>query len=244
MANQTEKGISLVLVSFLSLFLELVFIRWLPSNVLSLAYFSNIVLISSFFGLGLGCLLASKIKDLFRWFPLTLLVAVAIIVSLRRFEIIIPPQDNEWIWSYYGGNKIYAPQLKLGILSALSIVYILNASIFALIGQKIGLLMENFKPIKAYSLNLIGSILGIVFFGLLSFINGGFNSPQIWFMIGGIISLWFLKKDKFILFIGITCLLIIITTVHYTSEGEIWSPYYNIQIRNYKDESFVLFVNR
>ncbi len=87
---QTDKSISLILISFLGLFLELAFIRWLPANVLSLAYFSNIVLISSFLGLGLGCILASRGKDFFKWFPVVLSTVIGISISLSLFEVIIP----------------------------------------------------------------------------------------------------------------------------------------------------------
>ena len=123
MSPQVEKGISLVLISFLGLFLELALIRWLPANIMSLAYFSNIVLIASFLGLGLGAVFAPKDRDLFKWFPTVLLGAVVIFVFFRRFEVIIPPQASEWIWSYYTGNAIATLPVHLGIYSALAVVY-------------------------------------------------------------------------------------------------------------------------
>ena len=50
----------LILISFLSLYLELTFIRWAPMQVRLLAYFSNYVLIAALLGLGLGMMLADK----------------------------------------------------------------------------------------------------------------------------------------------------------------------------------------
>lgn len=244
MDSQIEKSVSLILISLLALFLELVFIRWLPANVMSLAYFSNIVLISSFLGLGLGTALAPKEKDIFKWFPIVLLIIVAIFVSFRKFEIIIPPQASEWIWSYYTGNKINTLPVRLGIFSALALVYVLNAGLFFLIGQKIASSMTNFKPLKAYGLNLIGSILGIIAFGLLSLFGGRLSSPTVWFIVGGTISLWFLRKRLPYIFIGILCLMATVFIVHCSSSEEIWSPYYNIQIKNNTDGSFNLFVNK
>lgn len=244
MEPRIEKSISLVLISLLALFLELVFIRWLPANVMSLAYFSNIVLITSFLGLGLGAAWAPKEKDIFKWFPIVFLVIVAIFVSFRKFEIIIPPQASEWIWSYYTANKINALPVRLGIFPVLALVYVLNTVLFFLIGQKIGSLMTNFKPLKAYGLNLIGSILGIVVFGVLSLFGGRFNSPTVWFTMGGVITLWFLRKRTPYIFIGILCLAVTVFIVHRSGRGEIWSPYYNIQIKNNTDGSFNLFVNK
>jgi hypothetical protein len=40
------------------LILELAFIRIVPSEVRAAAYFTNLILMASFFGLGLGCILA------------------------------------------------------------------------------------------------------------------------------------------------------------------------------------------
>ena len=50
----------LVLAAFLTLFIELALIRWLGANVLYLAYFSNVVLLGSFLGIGVGFLWASR----------------------------------------------------------------------------------------------------------------------------------------------------------------------------------------
>ena len=48
----------LFVVSFAALFLEMATIRWLNASLTVVAYFANIILISCFFGLGVGCLLA------------------------------------------------------------------------------------------------------------------------------------------------------------------------------------------
>ncbi|MGZ4810862.1 MAG: hypothetical protein ACXV7D_16175, partial [Thermoanaerobaculia bacterium] len=53
-------AVPLLLASFLVLGLELVLIRWIPGQVRVLAYFPNVVLISTFLGLGIGCLLAER----------------------------------------------------------------------------------------------------------------------------------------------------------------------------------------
>jgi hypothetical protein len=50
------------LASFLVLFLEIALIRWMPAYIRLLAYFSNFILLASFLGIGLGCLLAPSRK--------------------------------------------------------------------------------------------------------------------------------------------------------------------------------------
>ena len=44
------------LISLLLLFLELACIRWFPSHVLYLTFFTNTVLLAAFLGMSLGCL--------------------------------------------------------------------------------------------------------------------------------------------------------------------------------------------
>jgi hypothetical protein len=50
----------LFLASFLTLFAELAFIRWIAVEVRVFAYFKNLALLLCFVGFGLGCALAKK----------------------------------------------------------------------------------------------------------------------------------------------------------------------------------------
>ncbi|MEI6425180.1 MAG: hypothetical protein WCP55_23425, partial [Lentisphaerota bacterium] len=52
-------GWELFLLSFVALFLELMVIRWAPSVVRMVAYYANLMLISSFLGLGVGAMIGS-----------------------------------------------------------------------------------------------------------------------------------------------------------------------------------------
>ena len=163
-----RQGFSLLLISFLGLFYELALIRWLPSSILSLAYFSNVVLISSFLGFGLGCLLTGR-RSLFRFFPVLLALTTLFFVGFRFFEIVVPTGTQDWIWSGYAGNRMENPPIQIGITAALAIVFFLNTLLFIPIGQLMGRLMEAFTPIKAYTINVVGSILGIVAFASPAF---------------------------------------------------------------------------
>ena len=73
------------LSSFLVLFLEIGLIRWMPAYVRLLSFFSNFILLASFLGIGVGCLLATRRRRLFYFFPvLQLLVVAAVNVLLKR----------------------------------------------------------------------------------------------------------------------------------------------------------------
>src|SRR5690348_18326543 len=54
----------LLLASFLTLFAELAFIRWLAVEVRVFAYFKNLALLLCFLGFGIGCALA---RNPIRW---------------------------------------------------------------------------------------------------------------------------------------------------------------------------------
>src|SRR5258705_7964687 len=80
---------SLFLVSFLVLFLETAIIRWMPAYIRLLAYFSNFILLASFLGIGIGCLLAARRRPLILWFPLVQLAAI-VAVDRLRLQVALP----------------------------------------------------------------------------------------------------------------------------------------------------------
>src|SRR5215470_11154805 len=67
----------LFLVSWLILFLELACIRWFPSHVLFLTFFTNIVLLACFVGMSVGCLVARAPTRFVRHTPVWLAAALA-----------------------------------------------------------------------------------------------------------------------------------------------------------------------
>src|SRR3954469_24607986 len=69
----------LVLASALMLFLELALIRWLGANVVHLGYFSNIVLLGSFLGVGVGFLRSRVGRRLPVYFPVVLTALVLLV---------------------------------------------------------------------------------------------------------------------------------------------------------------------
>jgi hypothetical protein len=67
-------------LSFTALFLEMMVIRWVPSIVQFVAYYANIMLLSSFLGLGVGAMAAEREWKLFKWFPVLLALEVIILL--------------------------------------------------------------------------------------------------------------------------------------------------------------------
>src|SRR3954471_18074941 len=74
----------LVLTSGTLLFVELLLIRWVPSEVRYIGFFSNFLLMASFLGIGIGLLLGRRRElDTVAIFPILLLVVVALITKLE-----------------------------------------------------------------------------------------------------------------------------------------------------------------
>src|SRR5215467_2424226 len=59
-APETWRPVRLWIASFLTLFAELAFIRWIAVEVRVFAYFKNLALLLCFLGFGLGCALARQ----------------------------------------------------------------------------------------------------------------------------------------------------------------------------------------
>src|SRR3954469_15103702 len=96
---------ALFLASFLVLFLETALIRWLPAYIRLLAYFSNFILLASFLGIGVGCLLAARRARLFAWFPV-LQTAVILAVYYFRLEISVPTAGSIYFSSGTADKRV------------------------------------------------------------------------------------------------------------------------------------------
>src|SRR5688572_21265307 len=93
------------LASFLVLFVEIAFIRWLPAYIRLLSYFSNFILLACFLGIGVGCLLAPSHRRLFPWFPL-IQAAVIAAVYFFRLEVGVPVSGSIYFSSGTADNVV------------------------------------------------------------------------------------------------------------------------------------------
>src|SRR3954465_2142531 len=79
-------------VSLTLLFFELLCIRWIPAYVRYLSYFTNFILLASFLGMGFGLRGGRGVSFRFPPFP-WLVLALAVVVALNRFELNISSTD-------------------------------------------------------------------------------------------------------------------------------------------------------
>jgi len=240
----------LFLISFASLFLELVIIRWLSTEIRTFAYFKNFPLIASFLGLGLGSIKATDKKWLPRWFLWVLagLVGLATFAKPLRLTLMFFPDPSITQWR---GNILSPDALKavenlglsqslLGILPApavllllatvffvivLAIFYVVVA-LFVPIGEHLGALMNTELPLKAYSINIAGSLVGILAFSAISALG---TPPVLWLVIGLASLVPFLRPTRTALALA-TGVIIVVAVPAVMNSAVYWSPYYRVEI--------------
>ena len=152
----------LLMASSLMLFLELALIRWLGANVVHLSYFSNFVLLGSFLGIGAGFLISRKAWSV--W-PISLPLLTALVVGVLTFPVTIERRGSDVI--YFTSLEVSGPPAWL----ALPIVFLVVAVVLAGPAEVVGRCFGRLTPLTAYRYDLIGSLIGIVSFTLLSFLR-------------------------------------------------------------------------
>jgi len=138
----------LVLISFSILFLELASIRWLNASVPVLSFFNNLILISCFFGLGVGCLLARRRVSLVCWYPAALLLMVLAVLLLDRWKIPVS-YEGDVLFVVQDSPTYEVVNVSLAALAG----FLVNMVLFVFLGQELGRRLIN-QELLAYSLSL------------------------------------------------------------------------------------------
>lgn len=236
----------LVLVSFLGLFLELAFIRWVPANVFAMAYFSNTVLIAAFLGLGIGMLLARHKRDLFPWFPAVLAASVAVLTAFRYVYVYMAPSQQELLWNFhYVDNWMRVLTVHMGMMETLAVTFVATAAPFVPIGQRMAKSMEGLPPLRAYTLDVAGSLLGIIAFSVLGSVGGVWGSPVVWFAVTGIVAGWLLRRHRLAFSGAAAVTVLLVVSLRLLPDQANWSPYYSINVlKEPATREARIFVNR
>src|SRR3954464_8791596 len=201
---------ALFLSSFLVLFLETAFIRWLPAYVRLLAYFSNFILLASFLGIGLGCLLAPRRRELFRYFP-AILLGLLVAVDRLRLEVALPSTSTIYFSS--GTTDAVAPVESTLLLPLL---FAAVAALFVTVAQRMGRDLAGRPPLRAYVINLLGSLAGVAAFALVSWMQ---LAPVGWFGVPAAAALPFLFSARRLVAAINVALLVLSVVVVYRMQG-------------------------
>ncbi len=236
-ANRTW---ALFLVSVLGLFLEMLLIRWIGTEIRIFAYLQNTVLVVCFLGLGMGCFTSRQpvaLRDLLLpLFALVLLLAIPLTrEGLGKISLMLGVLPELVIWSQWKGAGFWQNVLFVFLgLGLTYVVMLLILDMFVPLGRLLGRLMdEHPHTIRAYSVNVAGSLAGTWLFVLLSVF---YQPPVTWFLVLGGLTVFFLHpagregKWNLALLAGV----ILLSWLAGREPGALkvfWSPYQKLVLR-------------
>ncbi len=222
----------LLLASFLTLFAELAFIRWIAVEVWVFAYFKNLALLLCFVGFGLGCAMAGRKMQ---WkSALAAFLGLLIVVRLpgRGAELLegiseslggakdiaIWSSGHTPDWTRYGTAALVAGAL-----------FLLIVSVFVPLGQSVSRQMDRApRVLRAYSWNLVGSLVGVVAFLAVSRLM---LPPAIWLGVV-LLGFAFLQTSRRDIVLVASLVVPLVLLLHGEAGPDttvVWTPYQQIQ---------------
>jgi Spermine/spermidine synthase domain len=205
----------LILLSFLMLFVELGLIRWAGAYVIYLSFFTNFVLLASFLGVGVGFLRAGARRNLF-------LVAPSALTIVILFLALFPVE---------GGRVRGELQLVGGFgwsplptWISLTVIFVLSFTTMAAIAEGVARAFGRFEPLEAYRLDILGSILGIAAFSVLSLLQA---APLAWGLVITAIFVGMLGRSHVLQLIPLALAMLVLGVLSYAPMTH-WSPYYRV----------------
>lgn len=243
-------------LGFLTLFLELVLIRYLSGTIWNLGYFPNLVLLAVFFGMGIGFCLHHHIEEK-RSENLFAGAAYGLLALLLFAGFVKPGLPGfDFQSGEFGGELFFTTRRSWHPLISLPLFLVWFFGclvIFALISQRTAKLFARFEPLKAYTLDISGSLCGILTFMVISY----FQIPAwVWFL--GLIPLFFASgvsvypKRRYVEMALVACALI--AFAHHLKifserpstirEYDVsWSPYQKVQYTAWGEKDHLIRVN-
>lgn len=223
----------LVIASFLMLFVELALIRGTAANIVYLSFFTNLVLLASFLGIGVGFLRAGRSPDRLRHAP-------TMLAALVGFVLLFPAR--------IGPSIAGTPQLR-GLFGtaaipewvSLPLIFAGVVIVMAAIAQRVASYFSLFAPLEAYRLDVLGSVGGIVAFSALSFVQA---DPLAWALVS-VLAFGVLLRGE-LTRAGVASLVVLAALGAGISLAprDVWSPYQRVSFQQpSSDGKIPIFVN-
>ncbi|MBI4717720.1 MAG: methyltransferase domain-containing protein [Planctomycetes bacterium] len=190
----------LFLVSVLGLFLEVCLIRWHGTEFRAAAYFRNVTLLACFLGLGLGFALAQSARSYAAWTLPLLAAHVVLLDLLSRLgvdSLVRLPHGSSQLWAW-GVHAAETTNLTTALAQGAAFygfflfLFLITIVVFIPIGQLTGVLMNGLPPLRAYTVNILGSLGGVLLFTAVSYL---WLPPAVWFGLAAIMGLALLRHS-------------------------------------------------
>ena len=190
--------VSLIVTAALSLFLELVLIRWESGVFAVFALYKNFTLLSCFCGLGIGY---AKARDKQLTLPgsLPMMMLLLLMFNLLRYGMgdvgnalfqVVPVREEVSVFFGFAPNTSLAAYFvhSLPVYCLLAMTFVLNTVVLLPVGQFCGHLMQRMPPLASYGYNLLGSLAGVCLLFVLSWAWAG---PVIWIGLSAAVLAYF-----------------------------------------------------
>ena len=220
----------LLLTSFLSLYFELVLIRWIPSACHIVGFFNNLVLIGCFLGLGIGMARGGTRRGAVAAGFFRLVVATGLLCLVHFLDPQIVSASRDYQHNEFGAAALWVPLYALLVGMFLLVTWTTMP-----LGQLVGLSFDPLPRLRAYSINIAGSLLGVVAFAAFSWLE---LAPLAWFAIG-LGLLWALEPRPRYLLHGLLVLGFLFAQHLVDSKSGqrvYWTPYYKAVARPFVGE--------
>ncbi len=229
---------ALFALSALILFLEMLLVRWIGTELRVFAYLQNGVLIAAFLGLGLGArnarrpaaLLGAAVSLLFIALvirdPLGWQIGEAVTQGLTGFQ-------DSVVWAATGAKVPY--ERTALVFFAVAVSFAVLAAVawaFHPLGQWLGRWMDAHpRPIVAYSANILGSLVGIAAFVAATVVD---TQPWLWLLLCalGLLALVGFTAESGRRRVAAAAAIVALPIVAWTSTGgnTVWSPYQKLNV--------------
>jgi hypothetical protein len=211
----------LALTTFSILVLELAMIRWLGTQIRVAAYFANLVLVATFLGMGLGVGIGRTHPEWGRW-ALPALAILSIVLAaagpLGLMHLVFPDptislwgSDTRGTWTQFFGSSLVVTASFWAI-----------ACIFMLLGTRVGALFDQLAPLKAYAVDLGGSLAGVMAMAIAAAL---WSPPPVWLALGVLPVVW-IRRDA----LSVIAAIVAIAAAAVSVDGARFSPYNRIDL--------------
>ena len=248
--GQTTSLWRLFLVSSAALYLEIVLIRWLGTEVKIFAFFQNLSLITCFLGFGVGCFSQARRGSLWPSLAATTVLVSLVNLPFQSWHTILRSISS--ILSFTPDAALWGTRLEistasywLAFVSSLAVVAVFLLLICVAmipLGRWVGFYLESASnTVSAYSVNLLGSLVGIWLLALLAL---NWLSPSYWFAAAFVLVV--VAQPFSWRSIAISAALLAITLfalMHRGNDSVYWSPYQKIAAVGFGDRQYQIHVN-
>ena len=240
----------ILLISSAALYLEIVLIRWLGTEVKIFAFFQNLSLIVCFLGFGLGCFGSKQRGSLIPSLAATTTLVVVVSLPFKHWHNFLQSMSSYLSYApdaaLWGNIQNLSPSFyyenMFSSLCVVALFLILLVVAMVPLGRWVGYYLEAApNTVTAYSVNLLGSLAGLWFLAILAFL---WLSPSYWFALAFVLVIFAQPFSWRSALVAIVLLAITLLALKPSVGSSVyWSPYQKLIVSDLGDQQYNIGVN-